>query len=147
MTSLPRTSSCLTCLHYVSLEKRHMKLFISPFRLFSTTYPYSLAFSYICIRTFIDKDHEDNERSDNSDLVTEEVKKTKKNKANIDQHAQILTDMSRTIPTEDKHEKLRALIEEHNMGKNEGYEETSKDLFADTESEHNTLKSKLIKAM
>ena len=50
-------------------------------------------------------------------------------KANIDQCAKILTDMFSAIPKESNHEKLRALVEECNMGNNEDYEETLKGLF------------------
>ena len=49
------------------------------------------------------KDHEDKEKLDNLDLVTEEVKKKNKSKANVNQCAEILTDVFSTIPMEEKH--------------------------------------------
>ena len=48
------------------------------------------------------KDHVDKEKLDNLDLVTEEFKKKKKIKANINECAEILTDVFSTIPTEEK---------------------------------------------
>ena len=66
------------------------------------------------------------------ELVTEEVKKTKKSKANIDQCTKILTDVFSTMPTKEKDEKLRVLIEEHDVGNDEGYEDNLKGLFAGT---------------
>ena len=53
--------------------------------------------------------------------------------------------MFSTIPTEEKHEKLRVLIEEHNTSNDEDCEETLKGLFENKESAQNALKSKLIK--
>ena len=50
-----------------------------------------------------------------------------------------------TLPTEEKHENLRVLIEDHGMGNNEGYEETLKGIFANKDSEDNTLKSNWLK--
>ena len=57
------------------------------------------------------KIHEDRDSSDDLDQAPEECKKTKKHKANIDQCAKILTEMFSTLPTEEKHKKLRVLIE------------------------------------
>ena len=44
------------------------------------------------------KNHEDKERLDNLDLVTEKVKKAKKDKTNMDQCTNILTDVFSAIP-------------------------------------------------
>ena len=77
----------------------------------------------------------------------EEVKETKKSKANVDQCGKILADVFSAIPIEEKHEKLRVLIEEHDVGNDEGYEKNLKGLFVGIERKHNTLKRKLIKAM
>ena len=75
------------------------------------------------------KDHKDKERLENLDLFTEEVKTKKKSKASIDQCAWILTDVFSTIPMEEKHEKLKVLIEECDVGNDEGYEDNLKGLF------------------
>ena len=53
--------------------------------------------------------------------------------------------MFSTIPMEEKHEKVKVLIEEHNMRNDEGYEESLKVLFSSEDSEHDSLKNKLIK--
>ena len=57
----------------------------------------------------------------------------------------MLTEMFRTIPSEEKHDKLKALIEEHNVGNDEDYQTTLKGLLENEETDQNTLKSKLIK--
>ena len=54
----------------------------------------------------------------------EDFKEKIKSKANVHQRAKILTDMFRVIPAEEKHEKLRVLIEECNVGNDEGHEKT-----------------------
>ena len=56
-----------------------------------------------------------------------------------------LTDIFSTIPSKEKDEKLKSLIEEHSVGNDEDYEKTLKDLFENEVTAQNSLKSKLIK--
>ena len=54
-------------------------------------------------------------------------------KASIDQRAGILTDMLRTIPMEEKHDKLKGLFEDFIMENDESCEESLKVLFSRTD--------------
>ena len=92
------------------------------------------------------KNHENVNKSTNTNLDTDDGK-NKKKKSNIDQCAGIVTEMFSTITMEVKHDKLTVLIEEQNVGNDEGCERRIKGLYSNTDSERNTLKNKLIKIM